>query len=319
MHLKINEHSINQLQLTEIYYSRLPVSKLAEAMSLPPYVIAAVNKMIIEDGLHTIKSNVTKTVNVPFRINNKRAEMTNSQHAKKPLPKRPVIEKYEKHSQQKNQLATRVESPTEKTTPVETTSTENNKKPDSLEYLVLAALATSKTLLMPMTICDVVKCEKTDCKATLADLMKQGLINRTLNSRYTLSQAGVDKLTKQFGFNTFSKKALKRIQYYDEFPGRLFSYQRDKNDFVDAVDSNEVGRQSDAALTEMVEDMVTTDKSEGKDPIDQELADFASSMTPTLTEIDVKIKIVKKVRGFFKGSVATHLVELEQYLTQKAG
>lgn len=309
MPLLINEHSVNSAQFFEIFYSEKNARVLGEAMGLPTYVVDEVRRQIKEEGLRFVTSNVVVQKQIDFGrqpITNKRLHTMKTPPAKTDLPDL-------KKAHDKNPLPSLTH--TDKGEKVTTSKPVNS----NFELQVLQTFALATHLLMPLDVQKALKAERFTCKKTILNLLDKGWVSRTLNGKYTLSEAGADALVAQFGFNGMSNSTRNRIAHYKKFPGQLFTPIETQTIKI-SEDTALVNRQPrlDAVIDQLCKDHFTENKPAS---VDEELAKFDglfATKNNELNDVPTKIKIIHKIRSHFTGTVGQHLAELEQFL-QKVG
>jgi hypothetical protein len=306
MPLLINEHSVNSAQFFEIYYSDKPARVLGEAMALPAYVIEEVRRQIKEEGLRYVQSDVVVQKTVDFGrqpIKTKRFNTMKTPPATTPLPDL-------KKGDSKNSLPALT-----KTQASKSESTVTASATSTLQWDVLKIVAAAKTLLLPLTIEKQLKVERFKLRDALNELREKALILRLLNGKYTISQAGIDKLKTVRTPVTIHKNAIDRIKHYAVFPGQLYT-DSPKTPVQVSESKRSVSANEKQATESMFKEHLTDDISSS---VDEELAQFENSFALVLSDVPTKIKIIQKVRSRFTGAVGQHLDEIEQFLLSKAG
>jgi hypothetical protein len=281
MALLINDISVNQAQVTEIYTSYLNSRKLGEAMSLPVYVIDEVRRQIRDEGLRYLKLDTTIKKKVPFTINHAKNEIRQAKPAVK-TPSEPVVSN-EKPPAKREQIM----QPT------------NSKM--SLSDSILVLLATSKNIMQPQELNSILNIEHAKLSSCLKELKNQNLIICTPNGRYTLSKGGEQKVKVEFPKTAVHPNVFKRIE----------RYSTSLSDKVPIAKAPPVVGKPDDEVFEMMDHLLKGD--DELDQVDIELARLDCSL---LNEVDVKVKILHTLSNKLGGKVGAHLAELQSFISR---
>jgi hypothetical protein len=284
MALLINDISVNQAQLSEIYTSYLNSRKLGEAMSLPTFVIDEVRRQIREEGLRYLKSDTTVNKTIPFTINHAKNDVRQSLKAIK-ADSKPVVEVIQLPRQQGKNM-------------------QQPKTNISLSDSILVLLATSKTIMQPQELNTILQVDHVKLSQCLKKLLNATLIIRTPNGRYTLSQNGEKKVARKWPNTTIHSNVYMRIERYSTNP--VVKVPDTKLSPTTKADK-EVGVMMSSLIAE---------GSSGNNELDQIEIELAKLDCAPLNAVDVKVKILHSLSNKLGGKVGAHLAELQSFISR---